>query len=180
MKPISSRRFKAIIPPPKNSNSGRDSDPQEKRRSILYVEDDPQNQVVARQRLQESHDIHLATNAKEACLFLAAKGKDIDVILMDIELQGSDMDGIGLTQLIRGTLNPLKVPEYAKSVPKLDVPIIFVTAYGEKYQENKLIAVGGDLVIRKPVNFVTLKMALTEITLKKNQQKLKQMRDDKP
>ena len=152
------------------------AEPQEKKNTILYVEDDPENRTIAKLRLQESHEIHMACNSREACSFLAERGKEVDVILMDIELQDSDMDGILLTQVIRGVANLVTLPEYASKVPKLDVPIVFVTAYGDYYKESRLMAAGGDLVIRKPVNFVTLKMALTEIALKKNKERLKQMR----
>ena len=38
------------------------------------------------------------------------------------------------------------------------------------------MAAGGNLVIRKPVNFVTLKMAMTELRLKKNKERMEQLR----
>jgi len=178
MKPISSSGLQNLISSKKSKTDDGAGLP-EKSCFILYVEDDENNRIVAKERLGASHDLHLVSNAKEACFFLADKGKELDVILMDIELQESEMDGVTLTSLIRGMANLTSLPDYAQMVPTLDVPIIFVTAYGHRYEEKRLLAAGGDLVIRKPVNFVTLKMALTEIMLRKNQQKFQELRDQK-
>lgn len=177
MKPLSLTKTDSSS---ERANSQEMVDTPETRITILYVEDDPDNRHVATLRFEKSHNLYTASNSQEACSFLAKRGKELDVILMDIELQNSDMNGIILTRLIRGTVNMKTLPEYASAVPRLDVPIIFVTAYGDVYEERQLIAAGGDLVIRKPVNFVSLRMAMTEICLKRNKIKLEQMRTQNP
>lgn len=132
---------------------------------LLYVDDEEENQKVAKLRLKKDYDLLLASSSSEACELIANNAKRIEAILMDIELQGSELDGIRLTKLIRGTLAPSELPEYGRRVPVLDIPIVFVTAYGDRYSEEELLAAGGNQIIRKPVDFLQLTMALTQIHL---------------
>ena len=143
---------------------------------ILYVEDDEESRNIAVLRLQSEYELLVASTSEEACSILATRGADIEAILMDIELQGSEMDGIMLTKLIRGTIDKNLVPPYARRVPQMQIPIIFVTAYSARYKEDALIKVGGSLMIKKPVNFISLKMAITELKLRQNKEWITQMK----
>ena len=79
---------------------------------------------------------------------------------MDIQLHGSTLDGIQLTKLLRGTLDRDTAPSYARNVPVLKTPVLFVTAVGTRYSEEELMQAGGNVVIPKPVDFMRLKLAL--------------------
>ena len=94
---------------------------------------------------------------------------------MDIELRGSELNGVDLAKLIRGrSADFQQVPAYARELPTLpQTSIIFVTAYGAKYTDDQLLAAGGDKVIAKPVDFGALSVALTQLHLSRAARKKK-------
>ena len=132
---------------------------------LLYVEDDDDNWQVARLRLRGGYDVLRAANSKEACALLSEHASSLSAILMDIELRDSELNGIQLTQLIRGKTTIVGLPVYARSVPQLSTPIIFVTAHGARYSDTHLMLAGCDKVIAKPVDFGALNVALTQLHL---------------
>jgi CheY-like chemotaxis protein len=134
---------------------------------LLYVEDDDSNWQVAQLHLRAGYDLTRAANAEQACRVLALRGKRLAAILMDIELRGSDLNGLELTQLIRGKLSPERRPAYAAQVPVLETPIIFMTAHGTDYPGPRLMLAGGQRVLGKPVNFSELSLALTNFHLER-------------
>lgn len=137
-----------------------------KRDALLYVEDDESNYRVAELRLSTGYELHRALDAQQACRVLRARGSELAAILMDVELRGSDLNGVQLTRLIRGKRAELRLPAYADDLPVLpNVPILFVTAHGAKYSEAELLLAGGDKVIAKPVDFGALNLALTQLHL---------------
>lgn len=138
-----------------------------KREQILYVEDEDANWRVAELRLSSGYDLRRADSSEAACRILKQCGSELSAILMDIELRGSELNGVELAKLIRGKRGELEqVPAYARDVPTLaTTAIIFVTAYGGKYTDAQLIAAGGDKVIPKPVDFGALSVALTQLHL---------------
>jgi CheY-like chemotaxis protein len=137
------------------------------RRLVLYIEDDLTNQEVAKARLTKTYDLILAGDDKSACSALIEHGSQLSMILMDIELKGSRLSGVELAALVRGKLDPRRIPPYGVAVPKLDVAIIFVTAYGKSYPRTDLLLAGGGEVIDKPINFVQLHTAMTREYLAK-------------
>jgi CheY-like chemotaxis protein len=138
---------------------------QEEKRLLLYVDDDESNREVLKLRLRTRFDIILAANDREAVRALLMHGNQFHALLLDIQLQGSKLDGVRLSKLIRGTLPDEEIPSYARAVSALTTPIIFVTAYGSRYAEHELIAAGGEMVVTKPVNFVMLCTALARYYL---------------
>ena len=133
---------------------------------VLYVEDNLENQKVASLSLKKKYNVQIVSNAREACDFIRMTHESIDIILMDIELQESELNGIELTRLIRGNLKQPNLPGYAKDLPVLPgIPILFVTAFSDKYSTAMLLAAGGQRVISKPVDFVELQLAMTQIRL---------------
>jgi CheY-like chemotaxis protein len=132
-------------------------------RPILYVEDDDDNWRVAELRLGTKFQLVRARNDTEACELLRKESARFVAILMDIELQGSLLNGIDLTQLLRGRPITQTLPSFAHDLPVLDTPIIFMTAYGEIYSEPTLQAAGGDRLMTKPVDFKALNMALMNL-----------------
>ena len=133
-----------------------------KRPPLLYVEDNDDNWHVTELRLGRSYDLVRAKTDREACKILA-EPRDLYAILMDVELSGSRLNGIQLTQLIRGTLPEAGLPDYARKVPLLEVPVLFVTAYGNAYPRSDLLACGADDVLGKPVNFTQMNLALANL-----------------
>ena len=132
---------------------------------VLYVEDNDDNWHVAKLRLSDGYELVRAVDAHEACRFLRARGAELSAVLMDIELRGSALNGLELTELLRGKLPRAAVPDFARDLPTLTAPIIFVTAHGAKYADATLLAAGGDKVIAKPVDFGALSLALTQLHL---------------
>lgn len=141
--------------------------PAQPRRRVLYVEDDPTNREVAKLRLDKKYDIVFATNDREACRAFVQYGSDLSVILMDIELKGSLLNGIDLTRLVRGTLPPDRRPLFAESVGLLDVPILFLSAYGMMHTRAELLKAGGDDLVDKPIDFVALHTSITRVYLQR-------------
>jgi CheY-like chemotaxis protein len=131
---------------------------------VLYVEDDKIIAEMVMSRM-ETFEILWAKSSQEACKLIIEHQDKLDVILMDIMLQGSDLDGIQLTKLIRGKPISKAVPDYAANLPKLSLPIIFVSAYGDKYSEDVLKQAGGNTIVSKPIDFAKLNLALTQIHL---------------
>ncbi len=152
---------------PTLSGSNRPPAPELARKLVLYVEDDADNRNVATYRLEKKYELVCASNDREACALLEARGNELALILMDIELRGARLNGIELTRLIRGRVDRASVPDYARRVPVLTTPILFVTAYGDRYRSPELLAAGGDEVIAKPVDFVALHTAMARLYLQR-------------
>ena len=113
---------------------------------ILYVEDISTNWEITRASLESYYDLTWARSSTE--VFQLLQENTYDIILMDIELQGSDLDGIQITQCLRGLYKGL-VPEYAEGIYCHDTAISFVTAYVAKYQQATLLEAGGDGLVSK-------------------------------
>jgi len=69
---------------------------------VLYVEDDPLNVEVAVASFELDYEVLCATNDEAACALLRAEGARLLAILLDVQLQGSKLNGIELCNLIRG------------------------------------------------------------------------------
>ncbi|MFN0062276.1 MAG: serine/threonine-protein kinase, partial [Myxococcaceae bacterium] len=113
---------------------------------VLYVEDDDDSFLITHARLAPKYQVLRARNDIEACQVLRKQGSSLLVILMDIQLQDSRLDGVALTRLVRGTLKDEPLPAYAMGCPVLSTPIFFVTAHTERFPEPGLLAAGGDRV----------------------------------
>lgn len=137
------------------------------RDKLLYVEDEDQNWLAAELRLRRSYDVIRAKSDQEACEELIRHGHTLAAVLMDIQLRGSVLDGIKLTMLLRGKLDKTSLPSFALNVPVLEIPVVFVSAYGARYSEAMLIAAGGNKLIAKPVDFVELTSTLAQIRLQR-------------
>jgi CheY-like chemotaxis protein len=137
----------------------------EARPLVLYVEDELANFQVAELRLGRTYQLLRAANSRDACRVVQVHRAELYAVLMDVQLVGSDLDGIELAKAMRGHPGP-RAPEYARSVA-IDVPIIFVTAHGAVLAPEVIAAAGGDSVLFKPVDFMRLMRALTECHLKR-------------
>jgi CheY-like chemotaxis protein len=129
---------------------------------VLYVEDNDDNWHVTELRLGRSYQLLRAATDRAACEIFKQQS-NFYAILMDIELGGSQLNGIQLTKLIRGKLSRADLPEYARYVPQIDAPLLFVTAYGNAYDRKDLLAAGADDVLLKPVEFTRMNLALANL-----------------
>jgi len=104
---------------------------------ILIVDDNPVNLKLATDVLEmEGYSVEKAVDAEQAQEML--KSATPDLILMDIALPG--MDGLTLTR-------KLKADERLK-----DVPVVAMTAFAMKGDEQKALAAGCDGYITKPID----------------------------
>jgi len=133
--------------------------------TLLYVEDDDANWDVAEYRLGRTYNMIRASTSEAACQLVREHGRSLAAILMDIELRGSDLNGIELTELFRGKRIARDIPAYARNLPAITQPIIFVTAHGARYTDVQLMLFGADKVVLKPVDFNALGLAVASLQL---------------
>jgi CheY-like chemotaxis protein len=142
---------------PDNAPSGR------LKLRVLYVEDEDINWQIAAPSLRDKYNLHRAKDARDAVNLI--KAEKYDCILMDIQLVNSYLDGIQLTQVLRGRYSGT-LPDFARELPPwvFDVPIIFVTAYTARYSRDDLVqGSGGSELMGKPVNFVALALTISRL-----------------
>jgi CheY-like chemotaxis protein len=115
---------------------------------ILIVDDNPANLKLIRVLLTgEGYDVRCATDAEEALAVLAQCHPRL--ILMDLQLPG--MDGLALTRKLKA------------AAETRDVPIVALTAYAMKGDEEKAREAGCDGYITKPVNTRQLPQEIARI-----------------
>lgn len=111
----------------------------------MVVEDNEKNRKLIRVVLKaKGYNIIEATTGEEA-LSLLQKQKP-DIILMDIQLPG--IDGLTLIKQIKAE---------AKTS---DIPIIAVTAYAMKGDEQKILDTGCDDYVSKPIDTQALPLII--------------------
>ncbi len=166
--------LKRVNPVPKRVGSD------EEKQKILYIEDEEINWDVARLSLRERYSLTRATTSEEAFALLARQ--KYDLILMDIQLTGSELDGIEITRILRGLMDQSKIPVFAQKADCQGARIIFMTAYSARYSKDELLQAGGDDLITKPVDFTRLSLAMSRLLVREafdNQPKLKKMLAEK-
>jgi signal transduction histidine kinase/CheY-like chemotaxis protein len=104
---------------------------------ILAVDDNSANLELVRLLLEEQgHEVRCALSAEEALTTL--EGFEPELILMDLQLPGTD--GLELTRRI-------KAQEKTR-----EVPVVALTAYAMKGDEQKAFAAGCDGYLTKPID----------------------------
>ncbi len=104
---------------------------------ILIVEDNPRNMRLLKMTLRaRGYTLLEATDGGEA-LDMAIRERP-DLIIMDIQLP--KVSGLAVTRKLRG------IPEFRH------IPIIAITAYAMKGDEEKIIGAGCDAYLPKPIN----------------------------
>jgi two-component system sensor histidine kinase/response regulator len=106
------------------------------RRTILVVDDVPENIEVLAELLRADYEVKVATSGERA-LEIAGSGSPPDLILLDVMMPGMD----GYTVCRR-----LKEDEATRHIP-----VIFVTAAGRNEDEAKGLALGAVDYITKPI-----------------------------
>jgi len=127
---------------------------------ILYVEDEDANWEVTALQLRGKYLLTRASTSTEALSLLARER--FDLILLDIQLSGSELDGIQICRALRS-----RQPHHgaAPAVP-LDTPIVFVTAYSARYDKQTLLDAGADDVVTKPVDYTRLLLVSSRLIVR--------------
>lgn len=95
---------------------------------VLYVDVDDQSWSTASERLRRAYRLLRAENDREACELVRTYANDLVAVMLDIDLPGSVLDGILLTRILRQRVPSQALPPFARNLPRIDVPILFVTA----------------------------------------------------
>lgn len=142
------------------------------RARILYVEDEDLIYDVTETALSERYIVHRARNAAECFERLAQS--TYHLILMDVQLEDPDLDGITITRMLKG-LHRSSRPEYTRYLERLaplgrvmvdgvcSIPIVFVTAHSGRDRRQDLLDAGAEEIIPKPVNFTRLSLLIARI-----------------
>ena len=133
------------------------------REKVLYVEDEDTNWEVAELSLRGRYDLVRARNARE-CFEMLKKHK-YELVLMDIQLSGSELDGVQITNILKG-LYQAEAPEFTSGVRLQGAPIVFMTAYAARYSKAELLEAGGDELVTKPVDFTRLALVVSRLMVK--------------
>jgi CheY-like chemotaxis protein len=114
---------------------------------ILVVDDEPDVEVLFRQQFRRDlragrFTVDFAQSAPLALQRINDAGdRSLILILSDINMPG--MSGLELLPRARAV--------------RPDVPIIMITAYGEAETKRKALDGGGEALLTKPIDFVTLR-----------------------
>ena len=116
---------------------------------ILYAEDEPDIQTIARLALETvgGFSVHICSNGEEAVEEVTAFAPDM--ILLDVMMPG--MDG------------PTTLKELRKKPELNDIPIAFMTAKVQPQEVEHLKSLGAVDVIAKPFDPMTLSETVTTL-----------------
>ena len=122
-----------------------------KKGTILYVEDNPDNRSLIRRVLEaEDYVVVEAINAQQALEKLEIS--NIDLVLMDINMP--DMDGYTLTAKIKA------IQKFSK------IPIVAVTANVMRGDREKSLGAGCDGYIQKPIDIDALSQQIERFIIR--------------
>lgn len=125
--------------------------------NILLVDDEEiSRRLICRFLENRGHACATAKNRDEA--LDAIRIRSFDVILMDIQLQGSDT-GLDIAREIRSS------PEFEGS---RSIPIIALTAYAMEGDRDRILASGIDDYLSKPFEFEGLERVIARNTSRRN------------
>ncbi|MBN2796595.1 MAG: response regulator transcription factor [Clostridia bacterium] len=117
---------------------------------VLIVDDEIGIRMLIQDYLEnEGFSTVLGKNGAEAISILE-NNSDIDLMILDVKMP--EMDGF-------------ETLEYIRSFSQ--IPVLFLTALGESYQEVKGLKLGADDYIKKPFTYDVL-MARIQLVLRKN------------
>ena len=133
---------------------------------VVYVEDNPDTFRLAQLRLQARYEVIPAPNDRVAAELFVKHASTLHAVLMDVELQGSQLDGLALVRALRGSTPRSQLPPFAQAIPKLEhLPIIVMTAFATRYSEADVKAAGATHLLTKPIDFARLNLALAQANI---------------
>ncbi|KAI4943147.1 hypothetical protein J4E91_009587 [Alternaria rosae] len=129
---------------------------------VLVAEDDPVNSRIVKKRLEKlGHEVHLTVNGEECSSAYCDNSRDIDVVLMDMQMP--IVDGLTSTKMIR-SFEKLHTDIYsARAAFYGRVPIIAVSASLIERDRQRYIDAGFDAWILKPISFDRLNKLMAAI-----------------
>lgn len=130
------------------------------RSRILIVDDEPPNQLILEDFLEQQFSVLIASNGRQALDYLKSQGQ-IDLILMDIMMP--EMDGFAACRWI-------------KSEPDLqEIPLLFLTSLESVADEEYGLSLGAEDFIHKPFSpAVVLARVHNHIELARSRQLLRE------
>ena len=137
------------------------------RQILLYIEANDETWRAARLRLIDHYDLVRAASAERACELLVSRGGEFAAIVMDVELGSAELSAVELTALLRGRPSRDDLPGYARVVPRLDVPVIFLVQDREALAQSGVDDTVGTLVIEKPLDDGALSLAIAQAHLER-------------
>ncbi len=130
----------------------------EEKKTILLVDDAPENIQVAREILKDTYKIRIATSGPKA-LDLVKIAPPPDLILLDVKMP--EMNGYEVCTLLKGNASTQ------------DIPVIFLTSLTEVEDETKGFGVGAVDYIHKPFSPpVVMARVRTHLNLRETREQL--------
>jgi CheY-like chemotaxis protein len=123
--------------------------PMEEKKKILIVEDDEINMYIMDRLLKNEFILSKAKNGDEALLL--AEKNNFDVVLMDINLGNTSIDGIEVMKRIR-IMENIKIPR-----------IFAVTSYAMPEDRKRFLSLGFDSYFAKPLQKEDLILEINNI-----------------
>ncbi|KAF1829516.1 hypothetical protein BDW02DRAFT_145812 [Decorospora gaudefroyi] len=129
---------------------------------VLVAEDDPVNSRIVKKRLEKlGHQVQLTVNGEECSSTYCDNSRDIDVILMDMQMP--IVDGLTSTKMIR-SFEKLHSDIYSPRAALCGrVPIIAVSASLVERDRQHYIDAGFDAWILKPISFDRLNKLMAAV-----------------
>jgi CheY-like chemotaxis protein len=84
---------------------------------------------------------------------------------MDVQLAGSEYNGIEICEILSGLKPEEELCDFAKGI-RTDIPIVIVTAYASLYTKEQMLKSGAKDFITKPVDFTHLLIVLSRLMIK--------------
>jgi CheY-like chemotaxis protein len=142
-----------LVSEDKNIKKNNANNPNQSIANILLVDDSEFNRILIKEYLKHTkHIIVEAQNGQDALEKI--KNNNIDIVLMDMQMPV--MDGYTATKEIR---------KWELATNHLHTPIIAVTAYAMKEEQEKSLAVGCDQHISKPISKESMINVLNQLGL---------------
>jgi diguanylate cyclase (GGDEF)-like protein len=113
--------------------------------TIVIVEDDPESQRMLTERLDEMAVLVIFNTTEEAFVYFS-KGYKANLIIIDIFMQGSNMDGLELCHKVRS------IPDYTQT------SILLHNALGDQKLEALALKAGATDFLEKPMSVTRMRM----------------------
>ncbi|OOY34610.1 hypothetical protein BOV90_06640 [Solemya velum gill symbiont] len=115
--------------------------------TIVIVEDDPESQRMLTERLDEMAVLVIFNTTEEAFVYFS-KGYKANLIIIDILMHGSNMDGLELCNKVRS------IPDYTQT------SILLHNALGDQNLEALALKAGATDFLEKPMSATRMRMRI--------------------
>lgn len=130
---------------------------------VLCIEDDDAIWKLMSRRYRDRWGLMRAASDAEACVLLRELQTQVACITTDLSLNGSELSGVELIRLVRGTLPAAETPTWARGVvPRPGLPILVVSGSDELL--HHAVQAGATKVLVKPFSLQRLDDELAHAT----------------